>query len=104
MEHTVKVRRVGSVTFGVTLICFGILFLIHIFVPEVTYEVIFQCWPVVFVLLGIEILIENRRCKVEEYKFVYDFPAVLMLAALLCFAMVMAAVDVAIRHEWMDVW
>ena len=72
-------RRVGSVTFGLTLVLFGVLFLIHIVVPTLHYEMIFQFWPVVFVLLGVEILVENHKSNAEQCRFVYDFPAILSL-------------------------
>ena len=29
----IRTRRVGSVTFGLTLICFGVMFLLHIVIP-----------------------------------------------------------------------
>ena len=96
-EKSCQVRRIGSVTFGITLICYGILFLVRIFVPYLEYHIIFQCWPMVFILLGIEILIENYRCRTHDEKFIYDFPAILMLAAMLFFAMIMAVIDYAIR-------
>ncbi len=95
---TLRTRRVGSVTFGLTLILFGILFLVHIVAPDLQYEMIFQLWPVVFVILGIEILVENHRSNSGQYKFIYDFPAILMLVMMLLFAMVMAAVDIGIRY------
>lgn len=97
-SDTVHTRRVGSVTFGIALICYGVLFLVHIFVPGLPYHIIFRCWPVCFILLGIEILVENHRSRNSGYKFLYDFPAVLMLGMLLLFAMVMAAVDVALTY------
>ena len=60
-QKIVKTRRVGSVTLGITMVCFGILFLIHIFCPKLDYTVIFQCWPVTFIILGLEILVCNKR-------------------------------------------
>ncbi|MDE7197375.1 MAG: DUF5668 domain-containing protein [Lachnospiraceae bacterium] len=96
---TVKTRRVGSVTFGLTLIVFGVLFLVHMAAPSLNYEMIFNCWPVVFVLLGVEILVENRRSNASGYKFVYDFPAILMLVLMLFFAMMMAVVDYAVQYH-----
>lgn len=98
-----KTRRVGSITFGLTLILFGILFLIHIAVPSLNYEVIFNCWPLIFILLGVEILVENHRSNAAGCKFVYDFPAILMLIMMLLFAMVMAAVEFSIRY-YQDIW
>lgn len=99
-----RVRRIGSVTFGVTLICYGILFLIRVFVPNLKYHIIFQCWPVVFILLGIEILVENSRCRRQEEKFIYDFPAIFMLAAMLFFAMIMAVIDYAMQYGSVIYW
>ncbi|MDE7357861.1 MAG: DUF5668 domain-containing protein, partial [Lachnospiraceae bacterium] len=93
-----RTRRVGSVTFGLTLILFGVLFLIHTVMPSLHYEMIFQFWPVVFVLLGIEILVENHKSNTDQCKFVYDFPAVLMLVVMLLFAMVMAAAEFSLQY------
>ena len=65
----VRTHRVGSITLGSALVLFGILFLVHLFVPVLTYEIIFHIWPCIFILLGIEILLANRKKNVE---FVYD--------------------------------
>ncbi len=97
----IRTRRVGSVSFGLTLIVFGVLFLVHMAVPSLAYDVIFRCWPVVFVFLGMEILAENRKSNEAGYKFIYDFPAILMLFLMLFFAMMMAVVDCAIQYESM---
>lgn len=97
-DRVIRTRRVGSVTFGLTLICFGIMFLIHIAVPAFRYDVIFRFWPIVFILLGIEILVENHKSNQEGCRFVYDFPAVVMLVLMLFFAMMLAAMDYAMMH------
>lgn len=94
-----QIRRVGSVTFGITLICYGVLFLVRIFVPVLQYHIIFQCWPVVFILLGVEILVENHKSRAQEQKIIYDYAAILMLAAMLFFAMIMAVIDYTMRYE-----
>ncbi|MCM1121874.1 MAG: hypothetical protein NC416_04765 [Eubacterium sp.] len=97
--RNVPSRRVGSVTFGITLVCYGILFLVHIILPALRYSFIFRCWPVIFILLGCEILVENHKCRTKEWKMVYDFPAVLMLGIMLLFAMVMAVFDFEMVYE-----
>lgn len=102
-QESLRVRRVGSVTFGLTLILFGILFLLHMALPSLDYEVIFHFWPVVFILLGVEILVENHKSGTPGCKFVYDFPAILMLVLMLLFAMMMAAVDISIQY-YQDIW
>lgn len=99
-----RTRRVGSVTFGLTLILFGALFLVNIFMPTLHYEVIFRMWPVVFIFLGVEILVENHRSNAEKCRFVYDFPAIVMLALMLLFAMMMAAVDYAFTYQNSFYW
>ncbi|MBP3475417.1 MAG: hypothetical protein J6K48_03750 [Lachnospiraceae bacterium] len=100
----IQTRRVGSVTFGIALICYGILFLVHIFVPKLPYHIIFRCWPVCFIFLGIEILVENHKSRNSGQRFQYDIPAVLMLGVILLFAMVMAAVEVAYTYGYQMYW
>ena len=34
-RQTIRIRRVGSVTFGMVLVVTGVLFLIHLFPPEI---------------------------------------------------------------------
>ena len=53
----------------------------------------------VFILLGVEILLENHKGRTEDKKVVYDFAAIFMMAAMMCFAMVMAVIDYAMRFE-----
>jgi hypothetical protein len=91
----VRTHRVGSITLGSALVLFGILFLVHLFVPVLTYEIIFHIWPCIFILLGIEILLANRKKNVE---FVYDGKAVFLTITLTFFAMLMAGADVAIQQ------
>lgn len=98
------VRRVGSVTFGIMLLCYGILFLAHTFIPMLKYQYIFRCWPVVFILLGCEILIENRKAGVQDCKIVYDFAAVIMLGTMMLFAMIMAVMDFDLTYGPFSGW
>lgn len=70
----VRTHRVGSITLGSALVLFGILFLVHLFVPVLTYEIIFHIWPCIFILLGIEILLANRKKNVELSMMVRRIP------------------------------
>ncbi len=71
----VRTHRVGSITLGSTLVLFGILFLVHLFVPVLTYEIIFHIWPCIFLLLGIEILLchadGRSRCGNPAGRYLY---------------------------------
>ena len=64
MEKQIRVRRVGSFTFGIVLILTGALFLVHIFFPAFNYYLIYRFWPVILILLGIEVLAGTRYKKI----------------------------------------
>ena len=45
-------RRIGTITLGISLVVFGILFLIHIFGGVLNYMLIFHLWPLILIVLG----------------------------------------------------
>lgn len=92
---TIRAHRVGSITFGCMLVLFGSLFLVHMITPLLTYEMIFSLWPCIFILLGVEILVANRKGQKE---FTYDVAAVFLIVLLALFAMGMAVADWCIQH------
>lgn len=91
------VHRVGTITCGTALILAGILFLLHIVFPIISYSFIFRLWPCIFILMGIEILVGN--CK-KDTRFIYDTGAVVLLILLLLFAVGMAFVDYLITNVY----
>lgn len=94
-------RRIGTFTLGVCLLLFGILFLLHIFLPGLNYLLIFRLWPLVFILLGCELLLASRKASGQ---FKYDFAAVVLLLLLLLFAMGMAGFDYLLTHFPEECW
>ena len=86
-----KMHRVGTMTLGSVLIIFGILFLLRIFLNGISYELIFRLWPIILILLGVEVLIANVRRKDE--KIIYDKTAIVLIIVLSFFAMGMAVID-----------
>ena len=54
-----RTHKVGTFTLGCTLVLFGVLFLVHLFGGVLTYSFIFRLWPVVFLLLGGEVLLST---------------------------------------------
>lgn len=102
-KKTIQVRRVGSVTFGIILILTGGLFLLHMAFPALNYYAIYRFWPVVLIILGIEVLSGARQKTyevldaagkvTEQSKVVYDIPAILMMLVVLGFTVCMAVVD-----------
>ena len=92
--ETTKTRRIGSMTFGLVLVIFGCLFLLHIVLPWLDYIVIFRLWPCIFIVLGIEILIGNKR---EGVDFRYDKAAIFLIIVLTLFAMCLAGADIVLE-------
>lgn len=86
-----RTHRVGTITLGAGLILFGVLFFLRILTPVVTYDLIFKIWPILFILLGSEILISNSRMKGET--IIYDKTAIFLVVILTLFAMAMAAMQ-----------
>jgi hypothetical protein len=91
-----KTRKVGTLTLGLTLIIFGILFSIHIFTNILSYHFVMKLWPLIFILLGIEILLSHFLNK--EEKFTYDTAAIFIIIILSIFAMGMAGIEFLMSH------
>lgn len=91
-----RIRRVGSITCGILLICFGVLFLLRLLVPAITFSFIFRLWPLVLICLGIEMLVANIRSSETALK--YDVGAVLLVVVLALFAMGMGLVETCIEY------
>lgn len=88
MEKKVRTRRVGSLTAGLSMVVFGVLFILQGFVSTITYVTILQIWPVILIGMGIELLLSNF-----SEKYVYDKGAIVLLLVLAVFAMGMASVN-----------
>ncbi len=97
-----KTHRVGTITLGLMLIVFGMMFLLRIFFAGLTYSIIFRLWPVIFIFLGVEVLIANIRTS--EGKLVYDTAAFFLIILLSFFAMGMAITDFCITHARTQFW
>ncbi len=101
-KKTVIIRRVGTFTFGLTLVTTGMLFLANIFFPTFDYRMIYRFWPLILIVLGIEVLSVSRHHNVEvldtegnimeQSKVIYDVPAIILMMVLTGFAMCMAVI------------
>lgn len=92
MEKTTRTHRVGSLTAGFSMVAFGIMFLVHMIVPALTYGMICRFWPVMLILLGVELLISN----VIKKELVYDKAAIVLMFVVMLFAMGMAGADMCL--------
>ena len=71
-----KSKKVGSFTFGITLIFSGILLLISIFNNNFDLLLISKISPIFLIVLGIEIRI--NYFSLREYEIKYDFWGLIM--------------------------
>ena len=95
-------RRIGTITLGVSLVLFGILFMIRIFGGVLNYTLIFHLWPLILVALGIEIL--YYICLSPEKAGAYDFAVIIILIMIVFFAMCMAGFDMVLTNMPKDIW
>ena len=78
-------KRVGSVTLGLTLVVFGVMFLLSAFIKSLNYLEIIKFWPVIFISLGIEMLVHAFSKNAEKAKL--DVPSCIMTCVLMLFSM-----------------
>lgn len=88
-----RTRRVGSITCGILMIFFGILFMVHMFYPALSLGVIMKLWPLVLIGLGGELIASNIRKENEEEVLKYDKGAIFLVFLLTGFAIVMGFVE-----------
>ena len=110
MENKIiRVRRLGSVTFGVVLIGTGILMLVNAIAPELNIAFLFRFWPVILIILGIEVLVGSQYKStevirpdgqvIEQNKVVYDVPAVIMMVVTLFITFILAWAEWMVRNQ-----
>ncbi|MBU3182105.1 LiaI-LiaF-like domain-containing protein [Clostridium psychrophilum] len=92
----IKGRRVGTITSGIILVIVGTVFLLRLVYPNIKYSVVASMWPIVLILLGIEIIVAYVINKEEVMK--YDFGAIFILIMLSAFAMSMGCMEYVISH------
>lgn len=91
-----KGRRVGTLTAGVVLIIFGVLFLLRLAFPSINISLIVSLWPAILILLGIEMIIAYVINKDDKLR--YDSGAILLVIVLSFFSMGMAGTEFVITH------
>ena len=97
---TYRSHRVGSVTAGISMIGIGVMFFLHLFFDLVDYQTMFSLWPVMLILLGLELLLSNLSTK----KIVYDKAAIFLLILMTFFSMGMAVADLCFRWAELEMW
>jgi len=92
----IKGRRVGTLTAGIVLVMFGIMFLLRLVTSNINILLIASLWPLILVSVGIEIIVAYIINK--EEKMQYDFSAIILVIILVFFAMGMGGAEFVITH------
>lgn len=93
------VRRVGSVTCGISLIVFGILFLMSSFFKQLDYSFILHFWPIILIGLGVEMLSAiHQNLHDENCTLKYDKGAIFVMIILMFFASGMGIAEFCLRY------
>ena len=109
-RQTIRIRRVGTVTFGIMLVVTGVLFLVHLFLPVLDVRIIIQFWPLILIMLGVEVLLGSRQKAyevrnekgqtIEQCKVIYDVSAIVLTLVLTGFSMIMGLIDFIMLHSY----
>lgn len=71
--------RVGTFSMGLLLLCTGIGLLYAQFQPAPVVISILKWWPVIFIILGVEVLLQSYLMKDEESKIKYDLFSIFII-------------------------
>ena len=94
-----KSRKIGVFTLGISLVVFGILFMVRVFAPWFDFVRVLQFWPVVLILLGIEVLVAALLPKKEGEPIAKVDPvAIVLLFVVLILAGALAAAQFALEQ------
>ena len=89
-----KVRKIGRLTFGITLILVGLSVVIQTFLPIEIFRYILMLWPLVFISIGIEVIYFSKR---EEIK--YDGVGIFLIFVVLFFGTIFGAVNYGVNKR-----
>lgn len=92
----IKGRRVGTLTSGIVLVVFGILFLLRLISTNINIFQIVSLWPLILISVGVEVIAAYIINKEEIIK--YDFKAIILVIILVFFAMGMGGAEFIITH------
>lgn len=81
------VRRVGIFTLGICLILSGIFLLLVLFFPGINFTFVAKLAPLIFILMGVEVLLGYSRSKGGKVKFDFFSGFICLMLSCLCIAM-----------------
>ncbi len=89
-----RTHRVGVITAGISLVGFGIVFLLQQFM-SLDFVFIIKFWPLILISLGVEVIVSSFM---EEGTYKYDKGAIAIIILMMGFAFLMAGVTEVMRY------
>ncbi|MGI5893108.1 MAG: hypothetical protein ACOX6P_00785 [Candidatus Merdivicinus sp.] len=91
----VKVRRVGTMTLGISLVATGALLLLNLFMKDFPLYQVAKLSPIILVLVGIEIVVATLFNKGEKLR--YDF-----FSMFICFFLIFGSIGLSILPQFVE--
>lgn len=86
-----RVWRIGTISMGVTLIGIGLSFATSLWQDTSAYELLLWLTPIIFIMLGLELLLTLRLNQHKHYQVKYDWLSLWFVAIIGAGALVMSA-------------
>jgi len=83
--------RVGTLSMGITLLIMGLGLLYAQINEKLVLDLAAKWWPLIFILLGAEVLLQSWQAKKNDTRIAYDVLGVFVIMILLCFGLTMEA-------------
>ncbi|MBP1992569.1 hypothetical protein [Paenibacillus eucommiae] len=84
--------RVGTFSMGISLVMVGATLLISTWKGLPAFDILLGWWPIVFIMLGVEILLFIFFSKKEQPVLYYDMFSIMFVGVLCCFCVVFSLV------------
>ncbi|HHT47522.1 MAG TPA: hypothetical protein GX004_09625 [Firmicutes bacterium] len=96
--------RVGTLSLGILMIVLGVVMLTAQFKQVTILDTLLTWWPLILVLIGVEILVQVYTAREEQSKIKYDALSILIIFIMVFFSIGMYALTstgVIERIAWM---
>ncbi|MCR5753673.1 MAG: hypothetical protein K6G30_02510 [Acetatifactor sp.] len=94
MKKIDRVHRVGSITLGLTLILAGVIYFLRLFWGVIPVDIILHVWPVVLIVLGLEVLLSGTVFR----EYTYDKGSFFLIFMVILFVMCLAGMNFLVEN------
>ncbi len=93
-KKQIKVKKVGRLTFGITLILLGISVFIQSIVSLEILRYVLMMWPLIFISLGIEVIYYSKK---EQIDLKYDVWGIILIFIILTSVTIFSAINYGVN-------